>query len=89
MHAVVVKVSIHDAEDAQVNLEKQVVPTVSQIPGFAAGYWTRSDDGSNGIAMMMFDSKDAARAASERIPEHVPDSVTLENVEVREVVANA
>ena len=89
MHAVVVKVSIHDAADAQANLEKQVVPTVSRIPGFAAGYWTRSDDGSNGIAMVVFDSEDAARAASERIPESIPHTVTLENVEVREVVAHA
>jgi hypothetical protein len=39
MHAVVVKVSIKDAEAAQQALEGQVVPRVKQAPGFVAGYW--------------------------------------------------
>jgi hypothetical protein len=39
--------------------------------------------------MVLFDSEDAANAASERVPSFIPDSVTLEGVEVREVVANA
>lgn len=89
MHAVVIRVSIHDADMAQVNLEKHVVPTISRIPGFVAGYWTRSDDRSNGMAMVVFESEDAAGAASERVPESIPDTVTLESVEVREVVAHA
>ena len=35
-------------ETAQKGLQEIVVPRVSQAPGFVAGYWTRSDDGSNG-----------------------------------------
>jgi hypothetical protein len=89
MHAVVVRVSISDVEQAQVGLREQVVPRVSQAPGFSAGYWTRSEDGSNGLSMILFESEDAARQAAERIGENVPDTVTLESVEVREVVENA
>jgi hypothetical protein len=38
--------------------------------------------------MIMFESEDGARAASERIPGTVPKGVTLEDIEVREVVAH-
>ena len=87
MHAVVVRVSIKDVEDATRALEEQVVPAVSQAPGFVAGYWTRKDNG--GLSMIVFESEDAARTASERIRDGVPGSVDLDGVEVREVVANA
>ena len=87
MHAVVVNVTISDGEAATSHLRENVVPGVSQSPGFVAGYWTRKDD--SGLAMVVFESEDAANAMSERVPSMVPDVVTLEGVEVREVVANA
>jgi hypothetical protein len=89
MHAVLVKVSISDAESAQKELRDTVVPRVSQLPGFVAGYWTRSDDGSNGRSMIVFESQEAARTAAERISASVPEGVTFEGAEVREVVASA
>ena len=87
MHAVVVRVTVNDVEAAQQVLREQTVPGVSQVPGFVAGYWTRS--GNSGLSMVIFESEDAANAASERVPSFIPDAVTLEDVEVREVVANA
>lgn len=87
MHAVVVRVTVSNAEAAVAALREQVVPQVSQAPGFVAGYWTRKDDA--GLSMIVFESEEAAQAASERIPGAVPEGVTLENVEVREVVAHA
>jgi hypothetical protein len=39
--------------------------------------------------MAVFESEDAAKAMSERVPSMVPDVVTLEDIEVREVVAHA
>ena len=89
MYAVVVKVSISDVETAQKHLRETVVPRVSQAPGFVAGYWTRSDDGSNGRSMLVFESRDAAQAAADMIPSNVPEGVTLQGAEVREVVASA
>ena len=87
MHAVVVSVRIAEEGAALAALRDEVVPQVSQAPGFVAGYWTRKDNA--GLSMIVFESEDAARAASERIPGTVPEGVTLENVEVREVVAHA
>jgi hypothetical protein len=92
MHAVVVRVSIGDFELAKKDLREQVVPRASQAPGFVAGYWTRSEDGQNGLSMAVFESEDAAREVAERIRSgafFVPETVTLESVEVREVVAHA
>ena len=87
MHAVVVKVTLHDQEAAQAELNEKVIPRVSQAPGFVAGYWTRKD--TTGLSMLVFESEDAATKASEMIPATVPDNVTLEDVEVREVVGHA
>jgi hypothetical protein len=87
VHAVVVTVTINDREAATSHLREQVVPGVSQAPGFVAGYWTRGDD--SGLSMVVFESEDAAKAMSEMVPTMVPDVVTIENIEVREVVAHA
>jgi hypothetical protein len=87
MHAVVTRVTINDSDASESQLREQVVPAVSQIPGFVAGYWTRKDG--TGLSMVLFESEDAANAAEERVPSMVPDTVTLEGTEVREVVAHA
>jgi hypothetical protein len=88
MHAVVVKVTISDVEAANRQLSEQVVPRVSQAPGFVSGYWTRKDN--TGLSMILFESEDAATRASEMVPTMVPrESVTLDDIEVREVVAEA
>jgi hypothetical protein len=89
MHAVVVKVSISNPETARKGLDEVVVPRVSQASGFVAGYWTWSDDKSNGQSMIVFESEDAARTVAERLHTDVPEGVTIESAEVREVVANA
>jgi len=88
MHAVVTRVTVNDREAATSRLREQIVPEVSQAQGFVAGYWTRGDDGT-GVAMVIFESEEAATNMSERVPSMLTDAVTLENVEVREVVANA
>jgi hypothetical protein len=87
VHAVVTRVTISDQEAAESHLREHVVPGVSQAPGFIAGYWTRKDD--TGLAMVVFESEEAANGMSERVPSMLPDAVKLENVEVREVVVQA
>ena len=87
MHAVVVKVTVNDGEASERELRERVVPGVSQAPGFVAGYWTRKDN--TGLSMVIFESEEAANGMSERIPSIVPDTVTLESVEVRRVAAHA
>jgi hypothetical protein len=87
VHAVVVTVTISDHEVAESHLREQVVPGVSRAPGFVAGYWTRKDQ--SGLGMVIFESEDAAEAMRERVPSMAPDVVTIEDIEVREVVAHA
>ena len=91
MHAVVVKVTINDLEPATEMLRSEVVPRASAAPGFVAGYWTRADDGRNGLSMIVFESQDAAQAVAQQLQSSGPpgEGVTLDSVEVREVVANA
>jgi stage III sporulation protein SpoIIIAA len=87
MHAVVVKVRISDQAVAESALREQVVPRVSQVPGFVAGYWTR--DGNTGLSMVVFESEEAANGMSEQVRSMAPEGVTIEDIEVREVVAHA
>ena len=87
MHAVVVRVNVNDEDAATAALRDQVVPGVSQVPGFVSGYWTRKDN--TGLSMIVFESEEAANSVTDRMREMVPDAVTLEGIEVREVVANA
>jgi heme-degrading monooxygenase HmoA len=88
MHAVVVNVTItQDPGASEAALREQVVPRVSQAPGFVAGYWTRKD--TSGLSMTVWESEDAATAASEMVRSAVPEGVDVGSVEVREVVANA
>jgi len=89
MHAVVVRVTVRDVETAQTGLQEQVVPRVQQSPGFVAGYWTRSDG--QGLSMVVVASEEHARQAADQVKANMPpgDAVTLDDVEVREVVASA
>ena len=87
MHAVVVNVTINDRAAAESELRDQLIPRVSQTPGFVNGYWTIKDD--NGLTMITFESEDAANQMSEQVRSAAPGAVTLENVEVREVAAHA
>ena len=89
MHAVVVKLTIDDVDRDDELLEEQVVPRASGAAGFVAGYWTRSGD--SGLSMVVYESEEAARAVAEQIQSMgLPDdAVTVDGVEVREVVASA
>jgi len=87
MHATLVKVTISDAESATEALRSQVVPRIKELPGFQAGYWTRA--GNSGVSLVVFDSEEAAQAAAEQVRSVVPQGVSVDDVEVREVVAHA
>ncbi|MGN6168369.1 MAG: hypothetical protein ACTHQQ_09385 [Solirubrobacteraceae bacterium] len=86
MHAVLVKVKLSDNPDPTI-LREQVVPRVKELPGFVAGYWVR-DEGI-GRSMVIFDSEENARAASDLVPSMLPPGTTIEGNTVTEVVAHA
>jgi hypothetical protein len=87
MHAVVVSVTIHDRDAAISELNERVVPTVSGEPGFVAGYWIALPNG-KGRATIVFDSEAAAQAGAGQVQAERA-AVTIDSVEVGEVVANA
>jgi hypothetical protein len=88
MHAVMFRVSIHQREEAEKFLKEQIVPGVSQAPGFVTGHWV-SIDGTQGQSMIVFESEEAARAVADNVNAPPTDVVTIERVEVGEVVAQA
>jgi hypothetical protein len=78
MHAVVVKVAISQPDPTRL---REVVVRVKQMPGFVAGYWTR--EGSEGLSMVVFDSEEHARAASDQVPSQLPVAVGVRPLEPR------
>ena len=86
MHAVVVNVTVGDRESATARLNSEVVPRVSQAPGFVAGYWVALD-GEKGTSLIVWESDEAARAAAEQL-QPPGEFVTFDSVQVGEVVAH-
>ena len=86
MQAVLVSVTVHDRDAAVKELEEQVVPTVSAAPGFVAGYWIALPNG-QGRGTLIFDNEGSAQAAADQV--QAREAVTIDSVEVGEVVASA
>jgi glyoxylase-like metal-dependent hydrolase (beta-lactamase superfamily II) len=86
-HAVVVNLTITDPGNAARALHEELVPRVSQAPGFVTGYWTTK--GNTALSMFMFDTEEAANRMSQQAAAGVPTGVVLDRIEVREVVARA
>ena len=70
-------------------LEEEVVPRVDQAPGFVAGYWTRSRGQPRPVEDGVRVRGPADGAAQFIQSQPGSDAVTIDDVEVREVVANA
>jgi|NGEPerStandDraft_8_1074529.scaffolds.fasta_scaffold82549_1 hypothetical protein len=87
MYAVVVNVSITDVEQSQLELREQVVPMVSQMPGFVSGVWMEYGEG-KGHSVVVLEGEDAANAMAQQV-RSASMSVTVDDVSVHEVFAHA
>jgi hypothetical protein len=87
MHAVVIRVTFTDVSAAQAELG-QLVPQVSAAPGFVAGYWI-SLSADKGTSVVVFDSAESAQALVAMLGGAPAMSVTVDSVEVGEVIAHA
>ena len=88
MHAVVIRVTLSDDDSGSLEeLRQEIVPRVSQAPGFVTGYWVRLEGEKQGTSVVVFDSEEQARSAGEQF--QPPEGVTLESLEIGEVVAKA
>jgi hypothetical protein len=92
MHALVVTVSIAAGQFEASNkvLRENVVPQVKKAPGFIKGYWAVAEDHTNGLSIVVFNTKAEAENASQMArTSPTPPGVTINHVEIREVVADA
>jgi hypothetical protein len=89
MHAVLVSVTLNNPEAALDNLRNDIVPRVSQAPGFVTGYWY-GDGQTKGASTIIFESEDNARTFVEMVRQQPgTGAATIDDIEVHEVVANA
>jgi hypothetical protein len=92
MYAVVTNVSIAPGQfdGARKALNEQVVPRVKQAQGFVKGFWTVRDDSAQGTSIIVFKTKQDAEAAMGMVRNTpTPPGVTVNSVEVREVIGEA
>jgi|1185.fasta_scaffold43396_1 hypothetical protein len=89
MHAAMATVSISDYEQARRLLHDDVLPTVTDIPGFVSGHWFAPVDG-KGVEILIFETEDEAQAMAAQMPpgRRVNDFVTVDSIEVREVAGS-
>lgn len=90
MHAVVTNVTVNDEATGTARLRDEIVPQLSSAPGFIAGYWVRLSGG-KGTSIVSFESEGAAQTMVDMIRARptVDDSVTIDTIEIGEVVASA
>ena len=87
MHAVVVRSTIHDREEATKFLREQGIPRFKQAPGFVGGQWVKLE-GSDGTGMVTFESAEQAEAAVEQLRTNPPpeSAVTINTIQIGEVI---
>ncbi len=92
MHAVVVtvKIAAERFDESRKALREEVVPRVKKAPGLVKGFWTVRADKSEGTSIVVFDTQQNAENAAGMVRSSPPPpGVTLNTVEIREVVAEA
>jgi hypothetical protein len=94
MHAVLIEVDTSGQPDQEAGLKhlrEQIVPGVSQAPGFRAGYWLRPLGDSKGTSVVLFDTEEHAEAAAQAlgVGSSPAPGVRVVRREVREVAASA
>ena len=89
MHAVLGTVTITDYDHARRLLHDDVLPTITEVPGFVSGHWLAPIDGT-GMSILIFETEDEARAMAEQMPpgRQLNEFVTIDSVEVREVAGS-
>jgi len=94
MYAVLIEVDTSGQPDREVGLKalrEEIVPGVSNAPGFQAGYWLRPLADARGTSLVLFDTEENAEAASEALSvgSSPMPGVTVVRKEVRAVAVSA
>lgn len=81
-------------DEARAGLMSQLLPRAKSAPGFVAGYWLAPEEGGEGergwTSTVLWDTKEHAEAMAEQLTpgSHPSPHVTIEQMRVREVIAN-
>jgi hypothetical protein len=93
MYAVLIEVDVSgvERESGLRALREQIVPAISQLPGFQSGTWLTGNQDGKGLSLTLWDAEQNARAMVERFgPGSSPAaSATVTRCERREVAATA
>jgi len=93
MYALVVTVGLEPGrgDEAVEMLNNQVVPAAKANAGFVSGTWARSEDGTKGHSVELYETKEAAEAILAQAKDGPPPGapVKLLYAEVYEVLAQA
>ncbi len=88
MHVVLVNVTLNNPEAALENLRGEIVPRVSQAPGFVAGYWY-GDGQTKGASTIVFESEENARGFVDMVRQQPgTGAATIDSMDIQEVVAH-
>ncbi|MDQ3849873.1 MAG: hypothetical protein M3296_04565 [Actinomycetota bacterium] len=88
MHAMVFNVTIHERQEADRLLHEELVPGMSQAPGFVSGYWVNIGE-NQGTSVIVFESEEAVRRVADHLEPPQTAAVTVDRFEIGEVVAHA
>jgi hypothetical protein len=88
-YAVITHVTVTGSdEELQQMVDGMVVPRATGVPGFITGVWSRSAEAKKGLGVAVYGTKDEANGLVNAIKSGPPpDAVTIDSVEVFEVVA--
>ena len=93
MHAVLIEVDVTgvDPEQGLRALREQIVPSISQMPGFQSGTWLGGNADGKGLSFTLWDTEANAQVMADRFgPRSSPTaSASVVRCEVREVAAAA
>jgi hypothetical protein len=89
MYAWVFRVTLKGGrEEGEKFLKENLIPSVSQAPGFVAGYWVNVAP-DQGRSVVVFESEDAAKRAMEQGGPPPEEIVSVDSFEMGEVVGHA
>lgn len=92
MHAMVGTSKLNfENRDEAAQMANGILSNLRSAPGFVAGSFARSADGTQGRSMIVFDSEEQAKAAAENARANIPADgrVEIVSIEVYEVVPHA
>jgi hypothetical protein len=93
MYAVLIEVDVSgvDREAGSQALREQIVPAISQLPGFHSGTWLTGGDGGKGLSLTVWDTEANASVMAERfgVGSSPQMAAMVSRCEIREVAATA